>query len=72
MIEAERVGALLLTRKQAAAALSISLRKLDELVASGGIVATRPTAHMVRFEPSALNAWVAAQPKSRSDKRGAA
>lgn len=45
----------LLTRKEAAEALSISVRKVDYLIASGDIPAVRLGRKTVRIRPSAVN-----------------
>lgn len=52
---------LLYTRKQAAAALAMSERRLDRLVACGDVVAVRD-GRMVKFTAAELQRFVAALP----------
>jgi excisionase family DNA binding protein len=62
---------LLLTKREAAAALSISERSLDELVAQGQIQALRfpgrGAARSLRFAVSELERWIAETMKAQNE-----
>lgn len=55
--------ALLLTSREAAAALRLSLRTLQALTRDGTIPSVRIGPRTVRYRPEALTKWLAAQEK---------
>jgi excisionase family DNA binding protein len=65
----------LLTRKEAAEALRISLRKLDGMIASGDLPVVRMGAKAVRIRPSAIDYLIEAResrgPAKSNGKGGA-
>jgi len=61
----------LLNRKQAAEALSVSIRTLDELLSTGDLPAVR-IGRSIRFRPSSLDYFIEAREtrqKSRSNRK---
>ncbi|MCA9055957.1 MAG: helix-turn-helix domain-containing protein [Planctomycetaceae bacterium] len=64
MHESTEVSRLLLTAEQAAEALTISPRKLWELTNTGQLPCVR-IGRAVRYDRADLEAWIAAQKRSR-------
>ena len=60
----------LLTRKQAAEKLAISLRTVDELIARGDLPAVRFAHKCVRIRPSALDYLIEAREMKGARNRG--
>jgi excisionase family DNA binding protein len=63
-----RIIAQLLTRSEAAAGLSVSLRTIDNLVASGDLPAVK-IGRAIRIRPSALDYFIEARESRQSIRR---